>query len=119
MDAVKFIEERKRMCESFGDCCYGCPAWDGSCKLETGTYIKCAADKQVEIVKEWAAAHPRKTRQSVFLEQWPDTQLDENGNVIICPKQLCRGEEFNKLLAACRGTNCYECRRKFWGKVVE
>lgn len=119
MDAVKFIEERKRMCESFGDCCYGCPAWDGSCKLETETYIKCAADKQVEIVKEWAAAHPRKTRQSVFLEQWPDTQLDENGNVIICPKQLCRGEEFNKLLAACRGTNCYECRRKFWGKVVE
>ena len=119
MDAVKFIEERSRMCKSFNKCSYGCPAWGGSCKLETGTYLECEATKQVEIVEEWSAAHPRKTRQSVFLEQWPDTQLDKKGNVIICPKQLCRGEEFNKLIAACRGTNCYECRRKFWGKVVQ
>lgn len=119
MDAVKFIEERNRMCKSFDKYCYGCPAWDGSCKLETGSYLKCEADKAVKIVEEWSAAHQRKTRQSVFLEQWPDTQLDKKGNVIICPKQLCRGEEFNKLIAACRGTNCYECRRKFWGKVVE
>lgn len=119
MDAVEFIKERSRMCKSFDKYCYGCPAWDGSCKLGTGTYLKCEAAKQVEIVEEWSAAHPRKTRQSVFLEQWPDTQLDKKGNVIICPKQLCRGEEFNKLIAACRGTNCYECRRKFWGKVVQ
>lgn len=119
MDAVKFIKERNRMCKSFDKYCYGCPAWDGSCKLEPGSYLKCEADKAVKIVEEWSAAHPRKTRQSVFLEQWPDTQLDKKGNVIICPKQLCRGEEFNKLIAACRGTNCYECRRKFWGKVVE
>ena len=119
MDAVKFIEERSRMCKSFNKCSYGCPAWCGSCKLETGTYLECEAEKQVEIVEEWSAAHPRKTRQSVLLEQWPDTQLDKEGSVIICPKQLCKGEEFTKLITACRGTNCYKCRRKFWSKVVE
>lgn len=101
MDAVKFIEERNRMCGTMSE------VWGVD------------AAQIVKNTEEWAAAHPRKTRQSVFLEQWPDTQLDKKGNVIICPKQLCRGEEFNKLIAACRGTNCYECRRKFWGKVVE
>ena len=101
MDAVKFIEERNRMCGTMSE------VWGVD------------AAQIVKNTEEWSAAHPVKTRQSVFLEQWPDTQLDKKGNVIICPKQLCRGEEFNKLIAACRGTNCYECRRKFWGKVVQ
>lgn len=115
MDAVKFIKERDRMCRFYSRAsdCYQCPAKDCECSA-----LEDMDDGIVKIVEEWAAAHPRKTRQSVFLEQWPDTQLDKKGNVIICPKQLCRGEEFNKLIAACRGTNCYECRRKFWGKVV-
>lgn len=106
MDAVKFVKERRRMYTL------------GCIKKGINDYNTKAEDVVAE-VEEWAAEHPRKTRQSVFLEQWPDTQLDKKGNVIICPKQLCRGEEFNKLIAACRGTNCYECRRKFWGKVVE
>lgn len=106
MDAVKFVEERRRMYKVTGKHSPTLAEW-------------IPATDVVKEVEEWSAAHPRKTRQSVFLEQWPDTQLDKKGNVIICPKQLCRGEEFNKLIAACRGTNCYECRRKFWGKVVE
>lgn len=106
MDAVKFVKERRRMYTL------------GCIKKGINDYNTKAEDVVAE-VEEWAAAHPRKTRQSVFLEQWPDTQLDKKGNVIICPKQLCRGEEFNKLIAACRGTNCYECRRKFWTQVVE
>lgn len=122
MDALKFIEERQRMCKSYydaekGHCSDECPAHDVQCTdLDD---LSTDAEELVTRVEAWSAANPRKTRQSVFLEQWPDTQLDKKGNVIICPKQLCRGEEFNKLIAACRGTNCYECRRKFWGKVVE
>ena len=107
MDAVNFIKERDRMYEV---------------ERQAPSLIyrhEKSAEEIVREVEEWSAAHPRKTRQSVFLEQWPDTQLDKKGHVIICPKQLCRGEEFNKLIAACRGTNCYECRRKFWGKVVQ
>ena len=118
MDAIKFIKERERMCRFYKHAsdCYQCHAKEYECSpLE----VMVDDDNIVTIVEEWAAEHPRKTRQSVFLEQWPDTQLDKKGNVIICPKQLCRGEEFNKLIAACRGTNCYECRRKFWGKVVQ
>ena len=91
MDAVKFIEERDRMCKSFDNCSCGlriCPAWDGSCKLETGTYLKCEADKVVKIVEEWSAAHPRKTRQDVFLEHWPETKIDKFGVIQICPMSI-------------------------------
>ena len=105
MDAVKFIKERQRMCAIHKDGCFGCP-------------MENDAEGIVTKVEEWSAAHPHKTRQSVFLEQWPDTQLDREGSVIICPRQLCKGEELTKLIAECRGTNCYKCRREFWRKVV-
>lgn len=73
MDAVKFIEERNRMCESFGDGCTGCPASNACknelcCAFDLGSTMDATA--QIAVVEEWSAAHPRKTRQSVFLEQW-------------------------------------------------
>lgn len=117
MDAVKFIEERNRMCKSFDNYCYDCPAWYGSCKLETGTYLKCEADKQVEIVKEWSAAHPRKTRQSVFLEQYPNAESDHQGILIIDPcdvDKTMHGKDGD-----CYNGNCDDCRAKFWAQEVE
>ena len=115
MDAVKFIEERNRMCKSFDNYCYDCPAWYGSCKLETGTYLKCEADKQVEIVKEWSAAHPRKTRQSALLELFPNAHLDGNGIVDI---DSCKINEIGASLCSEHKT-CSECRREFWSQEVE
>lgn len=121
MDAVKFIEERNRMCNT-QDGCRGCPAFQEAADVNTCRFSirnGTGAEVLVRIVEEWTAAHPRKTRQDVFLEQWPDTQLDKEGSIIICPKQLCKGEEFLKLIAECRGTNCNTCRREFWMKEVE
>lgn len=112
MNAVRFIEERTRMCRTYFGCS-GCPACDsGSCKFSIT--LGCEAAKQVEIVKEWASAHPRKTRQDVFLEQWPNAAL-ENGTDILRIKP-CQIDS-----VAC-GINlgcCDDCRREFWGKVVE
>lgn len=115
MDAVRFIEERNRMCKAYCGC-GKCPAHtNGSCKFSIT--IGCEADKQVEIVKEWAAAHPRKTRQSEFLEQWPKAKLDDAGALCVMPctliPSLCSSSH-------CGGhENCVVCRREFWGKVVE
>ena len=117
MDAVEFIKERERMCKSFDKCSFGCPAWDGSCKLETGTYLECEADKQVEIVKEWSAAHPIKTRQSVFLEQWPNAELDTYGCIDICPKRVT-GEKRSNNGYGCKRF-CPDCHREFWMQEVE
>ena len=116
MDALEFLRERNRMCKSFNRCSDGCPAWTGSCKLETGTVFEWEADNQVEIVKEWATAHPRKTRQSVFLEQFPNAPIYTNThNVALDP---CLVD--TTLRGHCpTGRGCDICRREFWMQEVE
>lgn len=118
MDAVEFIKERSRMCKSFNKCSYGCPAWGGSCKLETGTYLECEATKQVEIVEEWSAAHPRKTRQSVFLGNYPCARIDSQSVLYACPADVYGDNVCPKKKDAAPIT-CYECRREFWPQEVE
>lgn len=118
MDALEFLKERNRMCKSFNRCSDGCPAWGGSCKLETGTDLECEADKQVEIVKEWAAAHPRKTRQSVFLKMFPHVILNDKGQPGYCPKML---DTEYKPVGDCvlDVDTCQRCMDKFWSQEVE
>lgn len=122
MDAVKFIEERNRMCESFGDGCTGCPA-SNACKNE----LCCAFDQgstldatdQVAMVENWSAAHPRKTRQSVFLEQYPESFVDESGVLMLCPRYI--SEELRNSDGMCKepGKHCVDCSREFWMQEVE
>ena len=39
----------------------------------------------MRLVEEWSAAHPRKTRQGMFLEQWPNARVDSYGVLDIEP----------------------------------
>nr|DAM25511.1 MAG TPA: hypothetical protein [Caudoviricetes sp.] len=118
MEALEFLRERNRMCKSFNRCFDGCPAWGGSCKLETGTDFECEADKQVEIVKEWAAAHPRKTRQSVFLKMFPNVMLNDKGQFGFCPKML--DTAYHPAGDCCLDVDiCQRCMDNFWGQEVE
>lgn len=104
MDAVKFIEEHRRMYKVTGKhlptLAEGIPAED-----------------VVKEVEEWSAAHPRKTRQRVFLEQWPEAEIDKCGDLMLCPKRIsddCRNRYGN-----CTNRLCSECRREFWMQEVE
>ena len=119
MDAVKFIKERARMCDSlFG--CKGCPAnsqEDGLGECFVGIKSKYAPEQQIEIVDKWSKEHPRKTRQSVFLEQWPETEIDNLGSLMVCPKRIsadCRNRYGN-----CTNRVCSDCHKEFWGQEVE
>lgn len=102
MDTVKFIEERNRMCKSFDDACTGCPAFsicnDGLRCCAVGQESTLDAMAQIDIVEKWSVAHPRKTRQSVFLEKYPETQIDDNGLLSMCPaviSSLYRGDKMD------------------------
>ena len=114
MDAVKFLEERKRMCEAYKGCT-GCPMEGRLC----GGYISVDAERVVGAVEKWSAAHPRKTRQSVFLEQWPEARLDDNGVLGVCPSAI--SSSYRKDGNGCINIHetCYDCRRKFWMQEVE
>lgn len=117
MDAVKFIKERDRMCESFSDICTGCPASNGGCAVGQGSTLD--ATDQVAIVEEWSAAHPRKTRQSVFIEQYPDAVLDGFGVLRICPIYISADYRDNCNDGKNIGKKCSDCRREFWTQEVE
>ena len=106
MDAVKFIEERRRMFAMIG---------------ENSKYslfnMNTRAEDIVKEVEEWSAVHPRKTRQDAFLEQWPNAEFDKQGILLIDPCDLdsTRREKDRD----CYNENCYECRREFWMQEVE
>lgn len=77
MDAVNFIKERDRMCRYYYDvekgyCSKECPAYNIQCVDLDG--LSSVAKELIEVVETWAATHPRKTRQDVFLEQWPSAK---------------------------------------------
>ncbi len=111
MDAVKFIKERNRMCKSFGKNCDNCPAIKNFC-CDTFEW----QERLVAIVEEWVAAHPRKTRQDLFLEQWPNAKVFVDGILDICPIEL-DGHY------SCKSTDtkmrCQTCRREFWMKEIK
>ena len=117
MDAVKFIEERNRMCKSFGDRCTGCPASDdcGCCAVDQAVDQASTLDAtaQVAIVEKWSAAHPRKTRQSEFLNLFPDADLS-TGTVNVCPNSLYKCKCY-----CARYQNCLSCKREFWSQEIE
>lgn len=120
MDAVKFIEERNRMCDSlFG--CEGCPAnsqEDGLGECFVGIKSKYTPEQQIEIVDKWSATHPRKTRQSVFLEQYPDALLDKFGVMRMCPMAISADYRDSD---ECKNPerSCVDCQREFWMQEVE
>lgn len=115
MDAVKFLEERARMC---GHGCKNCKAYEEQCDI----YMEgCDYESLVKVVEAWAEEHPRKTRQSVFQAQFPNAQLDAQGILaftpcqlnthIICKQMACTKEKDAK--------DCTSCRREFWMEEVE
>ena len=118
MEALEFLKERKRMCRSFGGSCTGCPCEKVRCALNSLTSDD-DYKRIVAAVEEWSAAHPRKTRQSVFLEQYPEAEIDANGLVSLCPMSISAA--YRDSNGECNNPEqmCRDCRREFWMQEVE
>lgn len=109
MDAVEFLNEGTRMCNSY-EACVGCPMeqTDDCCM------VKMNLKHMISIVEQWAKEHPVKTRQSEFLKQWPDAEIFEDRYLNICPALISkkyRSEETNE----CNQPefSCGKCKRDF------
>lgn len=107
MDAVEFIEAWDRMCKSCA-LCVDCPL-DGEM---TDCFCGVETDTIVPIVEQWTKEHPIKTRQSVFLEQWPNAQVGDG--LLFCPKPVD-----TTYFCCCASKSCSDCRREFWMQKVE
>lgn len=107
MDAVEFLDKVDRLSKR------------GSTeeKMRYNDY-RTAGDNAwaVKFVEQWAAAHPVKTRQSVFLEMFPNAPIFPDTGIV----KMSPCEVDAVLRGNCPGVGCcLECRKKFWLAEVE
>lgn len=120
MDALEFLKEHKRMCNEYSRSYNGCC----DCPLVSHCSISSTASdddnkKTVAAVEQWSKEHPRKTRQSVFLEQYPDAEIDVNGVVGLCPMFISAAHRDSDRECNYPERLCRDCRREFWMQEVE
>lgn len=120
MDVLEFVKERQRMHHFYYDpeigyCSDKCPARGIQC-INLERLDKEDIESLIKVVEAWSKENPRKTRQSIFLEQYPNAKCVD-GNIYLCPKMIdtclscpidCN-DEFD----------CFVCKREFWSQEVE
>lgn len=111
MDAVEFLDKIDRLSQigSTGE------------KIRYNDY-RTAGDNAwaVKFVEQWAAKHPAKTRQSVFLERYPEAAISKDGAIAICPLAISAAYRHGN--GHCNKGNsdtCADCKREFWSAEVE
>ena len=114
MDALEFLRERNRMCSSYEGCC-GCPLEATHCVLTLDEDY----ERIIATVEQWSKEHPCKTRQSVFLEQWPEAAIDAYGVLRVCPVLISHAYRRHDGLCAGPERKCPDCRKEFWTQEVE
>lgn len=112
MDAIEFVKQLRRM--------------DEKGALKNRFIYPCVGretdspEDVVAEVEEWAKMNPVKTRQSVFLEQYPDADISDDGLPDVAPCQLCVGLIHGESTEDCENRGlCVECRREFWMQEVD
>lgn len=114
MDAVKYLKEASRMCLSVE--CSECPLNyevknpTFPCKTSSINAERNDPEKCVTIVEKWSAEHPVKTRQSEFLELFPNASTDEDGVLDISPCAI----DVNYFKGCEDETNCAICAKEYW-----
>lgn len=111
MDAVEFLKEAVRMCDTYGGCkgCYG----------ETNACFNSDTDRRenpegvVAAVEKFAAEIPKATRQAKFLLVCPEATLDADGLLCIMPCQINKQARDAKMSGYCN-SDCRDCRKKYW-----
>lgn len=118
MDALEFLRERKRMCNSYSGW-RDCPLEGTKCTINHVTPDE-DYERIIATVEQWSKEHPSKTRQSVFLEQYPDAIISDDELPEVAPCQLCAGLIHGDSVDDCENRGlCTECRREFWMQEVE
>ena len=116
MDAIEYIKEAKRLCESRGVCesvSGKCPLLDENrhCTADicTADIIE-KAEKAVQIVEQWVKCNPIKTRQSEFLRMFPNALINESDGILYITPCNIEG----KSIVCTYGKSCGDCRRDYW-----
>lgn len=108
MDAVKFVEEQRRMF-----------AMTGENPKHSMFNMGAPAEEVVREVEEWAKTHPHNTRQSKFLRQYPRAYVGPSGVLRISPCWIDSSYIADDGQCIKKIVDCEACRREFWTQKVE
>ena len=118
------IYDYARMCKAFKNNCGICPMSIDN----NGTNELCAKlvmkhpDKANEIILKWIKEHPEKTRQSKFLEMFPNAVLNL-GVISVCPcvvdTKLYKGADNVDCYRSKGYENCLQCYKDYWLAEVD
>lgn len=110
MDALKFLEEFDRMCNSYEDrYCKGCPR-AGAPFCDVTGLDKEERKKLISDVEQWSKEHPQKTRLEDLIEKYPCAKLNRSGYPTFCCQALGYCDE-----CLHGGNGCKDC----WNMPVE
>lgn len=108
MDALEFIKAIKQMLSAGAN--------NSTVQKYISAYKKNDCEGMVKAAEQWAAEHPIKTRQSVFLEMFPNAPIFPDTGIV----KMSPCEVDTVLRGNCPGGGCCpECRKKFWLAEVE
>lgn len=121
MDAIEFINEKVRMCNQYD--CTDCPLHElNSCNPDS-LVNNGNVEKAVKLVEKWSKENPRKTRQNLFLEQYPEANIGVDGVLKACPALISSLYRVNvRQRFSCYGDcigQCSDCRKSFWNQEIE
>ena len=110
------INDYARMCKAFKHKCGICPMGignNGAKELCTKLIMR-FPDEANEIILKWCKEHPIKTRQSEFLEMFPNARKDADGILCTCP-------QFANKDFPCQEKEkcCSDCCKEYWLAEVD
>jgi hypothetical protein len=118
MDAVEFLKQKTRLCDTSD--CVDCPLSrcnNGKSDCDCSNFILVFPKETVAKVEKWATEHPPKTRQIELLKLFPMTRMID-GVIDICPIAFVTKPDGSR---ECLMTddlpisqNCKQCKRQFW-----
>ena len=112
MDAVRYLKERERRCDSFDDHCTGCEIKSAKNGMTCGAYIKKHPEQAVAIVEKWAKEHPRETRKDDFFEKFPRAKKLSDGIPEVCAAKV-------GYLRECPHQNVEDYCKECWNTPLE
>lgn len=109
-DKEKLLRDYGRMCLKPN--CYDCRIGEkGGFNVGCQRWISEHPEEAAEIIEKWAAEHPVKTRQDLFLEHYPKSKP-----LHICPNDIeyvinpdCDNRDYGV---------CMDCVNKYWSQEV-
>ena len=115
MEALELFKIMDRMCKQG---CKKCPVSYANNGFQLGCleFMLSHPEKFVQLVENWAAENPIKSRESVLKEVFPNVE-ERNGVPNVCPRVIegKTSRDYN-----CVRKTCWDCIKEYWeGEYVK